>query len=241
MCVLNCFPSSSVPWVGLILCQGAELETVRLCQQSRSRAGVVGLSSAAACSAAGQLSGVPGKYQKGASDTLPSKQQCVFWSLYSSSFNYRWFCNFGNHLFIKNLKTWPFTKYTQRQRNGDEEHKVLEHVALICLCVNNHEHSCPNRLVFLAVLSVDLVQGETEQVLIHWCGKQQIFQAISPKSKRRKECQLLHARDTVQRHQIQQTFCALLLISKSYTLSSSFKLKHRVHFLFTLFQTSVTG
>lgn len=57
--VLHCFPCSSVPWVGLILCQGAELETVGLCQYSRSHAGVAGLSSAAARNAAGQLSGMP--------------------------------------------------------------------------------------------------------------------------------------------------------------------------------------
>lgn len=47
------------------------------------------------------------------------------------------------------------------------EHKVLEHVALIyVLCVKNHEHPCSERLVF-SVLSADLVQGETEHLLIH--------------------------------------------------------------------------
>lgn len=30
--------------------------------------------------------------------------------------------------FIKNLKAQLFAKYTQRQRNGDVGHKVLEHV-----------------------------------------------------------------------------------------------------------------
>lgn len=66
-------------WVGLILCQGAELETVGLCQHSRNHAGVVGLSSAAALNAAGQLSGMPVKCQKGASDIIPRKQQAAFW------------------------------------------------------------------------------------------------------------------------------------------------------------------
>lgn len=46
--------------------------------------------------------------------------------------------------------------------------KVLEHIALIyVLCVKNHEHPCSERLVFLAVLSGDLVQGETGHLLIH--------------------------------------------------------------------------
>lgn len=68
------FSQQQWPWVGLIICQRAELETVRLCQHSRSHAGVVGLSSAAARNAAGQLSGVPAECLKGASDTIPRKQ-----------------------------------------------------------------------------------------------------------------------------------------------------------------------
>lgn len=67
-----------MPWVGLILCQGAELETVELCQHSRSHAGVVGLSSAAALSAAGQLSGMPAECQKGASDIIPTSNKVYF-------------------------------------------------------------------------------------------------------------------------------------------------------------------